>query len=138
MGEAKLYIYFIFSCNIHFLETKPTPGYLQLLKWYDGENKIQYLRLFQELISHWRRAAETLHISNAVINYIAEEKMAERIRKVIGKWLDNGSRLPQAKLYPVSWRGFYDLLCDMEKTELATTLKCAMSAKRSNIRNTFR
>lgn len=118
----------------------PTLGYLQLLKWYDSQNKRQDLRLLRELAPLWDRVAGTLHLSAAEVQIIKKNNNDDqlgRIREVIVKWLSNGSMLPEADRYPVSWRGFFHLLLDAEESDMATALKSALSANRSNIRKTF-
>lgn len=118
----------------------PTLGYLQLLKWYDSQNKRQDLRLLRDIAPVWDTVAGTLHLSAAEITIIQKNNAGDqsaRIREVIVKWLSNGSRLPEASRYPVSWRGFFHLLLDTDQGDMATNLKSALSANRSNIRKTF-
>ena len=122
------------------LDEVPSLGYLQLIKWYDSQNKRQDLRLLRDLAPIWDRTAETLHLSAAEIRIIEKNNTGDqsgRIREVIVKWLSNGSMLPEAGRYPVNWRGFYHLLLDAERSDMAITLKSALSANRSNIRKTF-
>ena len=96
--------------------------------------------MLRELAPHWENVARTLHLSASVIKIIEMDRSDQsgRIREVISKWLSNGSRLPEAKRYPVSWRGFHHLLIDTDDMDsMAATLKNALSARRSNIRKTF-
>lgn len=123
-----------------FVDDLPTLGYLQLLKWYDVQNKRQDLRLLRDLAPIWDRVAETLHLSPAEIKIIERNNSGDqsgRIREVVVKWLTNGSQLPEADRYPVNWRGFFHILLDAEQSDKAATLKNALSANRSNIRKTF-
>ena len=123
-----------------YLDDVPTLGYLQLLKWYDSQNKRQDLRLLRDLAPIWDKTAETLHLSVAEIRIIEKNNTGDqsgRIREVVVKWLSNGSMLPEAGRYPVNWRGFYHLLLDAEQSDMAIALKSALSANRSNIRKTF-
>ena len=118
----------------------PTLGYLQLLKWYDNENKRHDLRLLRNLAPVWDKTAETLHLSGAEIKIIERNNSGDqsgRIREVVVKWLSNGSMLPESGRYPVNWRGFFHLLLDVEHGDMADALKSALSACKSNIRRTF-
>ena len=118
----------------------PTLGYLQLLKWHDSQGKRRDLRLLRDLAPIWDSVAGTLHLSAAEIKIIEKNNTGDqsgRIREVVVKWLANGSQLPEAKRYPVNWRGFFHLLLDTEQSDLATALKNALSANRSNVRKTF-
>ena len=118
----------------------PTLGYLQLLKWYDNENKRRDLRLLRNLAPVWDKAAETLHLSGAEIKIIERNNSGDqsgRIREVVVKWLSNGCMLPESGRYPVNWRGFFHLLLDVEQGDMADALKSALSACKSNIRRTF-
>ena len=127
------------SLSFLYSDTKPTLGYLHLLKWYDGEKK--ELRLFKELAPNWEVIAGILQLSDPVIKIIKMNNSVDLsgcIREVISKWLSNGSRLPQAERFTVNWRGFYYLLLDSEESDKAILLKDALSAKKSNIRKTFK
>ena len=100
----------------------------------------QDLRLLRDLAPIWDKAAETLHLSAAEIRIIEKNNTGDqsgRIREVVVKWLSNGSMLPEAGRYPVNWRGFFHLLLDAEQSDMAVSLKSALSANRSNIRKTF-
>ena len=128
------------SLSFLYSGDKPTLGYLQLLKWYDSEKK--ELRLLKELDSSWTTVAATLHLSERDIKSIKmhhSANLSECIRDVLSRWLSNGSMLPQAERYPVNWRGFFHLLIDSEECDsLATLLKDALSAEKSNIRKTLK
>ena len=118
----------------------PSLGYLQLMKWYNSQNKRQDLRLLRDLAPIWDKVGETLHLSAADIKIIERNNVCDqsgRIREVVAKWLSNGSMLQEAARYPVNWRGFYHLLLDVEQSDMAIGLKSALSANRSNIRKTF-
>ena len=54
------------------------------------------------------------------------------MREVFGKWLENAVGLPNAELYPKSWKGLYKLLVDSGIGEVATKLYTALSAVDSN------
>ena len=98
------------------------------------------MRLLRDLAPIWDSVAATLHLSTAEIKIIEKNNTGDqsgRIREVVVKWLSNGSQLPEAKRYPVNWRGFFHLLLDTEQSDMATALKNALSANRSNVRKTF-
>ena len=110
-----------------------TISHLQLITYGNHANDKQDLRLLQCLAMKWKRVGEILGLHRALIQNIenpGSRKCPEDcIRQVFVKWLDNASQLPNYSLYPLTWRGLYNLLSDSEHGEAASELKVALSSQ---------
>lgn len=117
---------------------KPIFAFLQLIKWSNKEGQREELRILRELATHWEDIGALLSLSTAEMGIIKRNNISDQsgcIRDTLSKWLMNGSRLPNARQYPVSWKGLYQLLVDAQlSTQVAHPLKQALSAPRSNVR----
>ena len=110
-----------------------TISHLQLIRYGNHANDKQDLRLLPCLAMKWKRVGEILGLHRALIQNIenpgSRKSPEDCIRQVFVKWLDNASQLPNYSLYPLNWRGLYNLLLASEHGEAASELKVALSSR---------
>ena len=101
------------------------PTHLQLIKWKDGQGKIQRFYLMDMIGSKWRSIGQQLGLHPSQLDGLSTEhrdNATECCRAVLGKWLEN----PPSE-YPVTWDGLMELLDDCQLSQVAIKLKAALS-----------
>ena len=93
---------------------------LTLLKWRDDNGHKQTLRLTQSVSPEWRKLGALIGLSGSQLQALSmkhRDDIQQCCQDVFIHWLEN----PPPD-YPVTWEGLYELLEDLEFTQLAKTL----------------
>lgn len=130
---------------LQFSGTRPTLAQLQLLKWINKKTsgKKKDLRILRELASQWVDVGTRLGLAESETHIIKANNQhgsdqSGCIRDTFIQWLRNGSELPNAKDYPVTWSGLYQLILDVGfGTKVAEPLKEALTSDCNNVEGNF-
>ena len=84
----------------------------------------------------WRQIATRLGFEPGQISAIDSDHRQTFlcITAVLGQWLENADRLPNARNYPKSWQGLINLLKDVELGEVAEELIKALSSQKNSVK----
>jgi hypothetical protein len=97
---------------------------LNRIKWEDGEGEVREFRLINRVRSKWESFGHRLDIQQSKLNDWREECEGNPTlcwMKVMVYWLTE-----EIQDYPATWDRLYEMLEDMEFTEVAMELKEAV------------
>lgn len=96
---------------------------LNLIKWKETK-----FRLVNNVSSRWRSFGTRLDMPYNLLDAWWKECLGNSARcwnKVMGYWLDGGGTSD----YPITWEGLYELLDDVEYSEITKDLKKIVTAR---------
>lgn len=108
---------------IHVVDGKPTTRDLMLIKWKKG-NEMHQLRIIATIGNEWETIGKILRVPEVKLQTCwtqSDHDPQKCCSNVFNYWFQNP---PQD--YPLSWRGFIDLLKDVNFTALAEELREAL------------
>lgn len=112
--------------------SRPSEKNLVLIKYTDHQGKLQRYRLTREVSSKWQDIGTLLDLrGDDLLNY--QQHPPNNVQSstlVFGYWFANFGEHPE---YPVEWSGLCELLCDVEKTEVARKLKEVLACARVEV-----
>lgn len=111
---------------VHVVDEKPTSRDLTLIKWKKG-SETHRLRIIEDICNKWETIGKILYIPEAKLEMWWTQTSHDphkSCNKVFDCWFQN-----PPKEYPVTWRGFIELLEDVPFKALAEELKEALLHK---------
>ena len=108
-----------------YLSIKVKARYLELIKWYEADGKLNRFYLKDKIANEWRVFGRLLGIEESQLSGIATQyhnDINECCRVVLTKWMEN----PPCD-YPSTWGGLIDLLEDSRLVQVTTELKDVLS-----------
>ena len=111
--------------------------FVDLIKWEDEKGLKRELRIYSKIAHKWRQIATQLGFEPGKIESVEENhhRNYSHITAVLGRWFENARNLPNASIYPKSWRGLMVLLIDVELSEVAVELKVVLCSPWNNVRD---
>lgn len=109
---------------VHVVDKKPTSRDLTLIKW---KNEVKHqLRIIEDICNKWETIGKILYIPEAKLEMWGTQTSHDthKYHKVFDYWFQN-----PPEDYPVTWRGFIELLEDLPFKALAEELKEALLHK---------
>jgi len=121
----------VFTCIsncivVHVVDEKPTSRDLTLIKWKKG-SETHRLRIIEDICNKWDTIGKILYIPEAKLEMWGTQTNHDPHKccnKVFDYWFQN-----PPEDYPVTWRGFIELLEDVAFKALAEELKEALLSK---------
>ena len=97
---------------------------LRLIKYTNSSGELCKFRLTDKVCAKWRKFGLMLNITSNILHGIDSQMRGhsdECFARVMQLWLDGDSRV-----YPPTWEGMYQLLEDINLSQVARDLKIAV------------
>jgi ankyrin len=111
----------------------PDLEFLTLFKWRDAHGAEQELRIVSTVSAKWRELGLLVGLISSELEGFDRKSLHHNFDccvHVFTHWFNNGGHPPK---YPLSWKGLFDLLCDIKYRTIANDLEAALASRGVNI-----
>jgi hypothetical protein len=129
-------LYYIDFSNLSSIEHR----FIQLIKWKDENGLKKELRIYSEIAHKWKEIASLLLglKQGQILTIENDHRQAYScITVVLGRWFENATHLPSARVYPKSWQGLIKLLNDVQLGEVSKELERTLSSQTNSVRDNY-
>ena len=129
LGRSSYDVIRLLSVTIRYVYSPahPTLGSLELIKWKSEKGQVKHLRIKESICNEWRVIGHLLGIPHYLLDAWGTthgQNPLICIDYVLSHWIEEKSN----KQYSVSWKGLYELLIDIQCSEIAYELQRALHA----------
>ena len=110
-------------------ETKPDLNFLIVFNWEDKKGVEQKRKIIKKVSAEWKEIGRLIGLDEPDLTRfknLEQSDIYECCVRVFNHWINNDGYLPK---YPLSWKGLYDILCDIDHKALANDLEVALASK---------